>query len=740
MRLTLCFAFFVCVPSVFGFQKYITLGEDVFYSKNFESCSDHPLIEITSFKAKYYRKIPSIEFDMSARSFIEDNVTTYEKNSVSFLFIIYEKTYINKTYDTCTLGISNLCYLEATPSFSTKGSLLFSSKQINIPEIMFGIPDFEGKAYFRFYSTTTGNEISCLKTTITSKQSFHHRIIIWICLCFFSLSALTSFIAFSSQSGFSYALLTASHSIPGLLTFWNYFQFLTTMAMENVIYPAPLIAWASNFAFSIGLIRFFQQLIYTFNKFTKKYINIGLNRFKREKIDDNNFISLEFYKGVQGQLNYLKITNTNAFITSITCFSAAILGFFTISIIFSFIARIIRRNERFVRKNWINFSLWSILRLLIINVFGLSFISIYQLVLHDTYQPKVLAAFSLLIFVVPVLILSLLYLVRCYFRRLDEEMTAKYWGWLIVEYNPKRQHFYLIFFMYSLSKAHILGIFNFPPKEQTISLCAIELFYLLSIMILRPFESIRAHILELFLGIIRTLCLGTVIVFTFNISGLSRILLGTMIIIMSTIGLLFLFIFTLWNFFAISLLAHHKDHTYYDCSKRTIKKFGKVSGYDQYLYPQKQCCDYSSQSRRFENLTANNIGVFRTLHQVLFPINYNEKFYEESLNIGELAKLAYFNNICVGCIRCQLEDEKLYLMTLGVLAAYRCIGIGQRLLDHILEHAQKLNVKSIYLHVWTENKDAIEWYTKRKFHILDTLPNYYTKIQPGTAHVLSRTL
>lgn len=138
--------------------------------------------------------------------------------------------------------------------------------------------------------------------------------------------------------------------------------------------------------------------------------------------------------------------------------------------------------------------------------------------LHDAYQPKVLAAFSLLIFVIPVLILSLLYFIRCYFRKLDQEMTAKYWGWLIVEYNSKRQHFYLIFFVYSLCKAHILGIFSFPSKAQTISLCTIELCYSLSIVILRPFESIRAHILELSLGAIKTLCLGSIIMFSFNIS------------------------------------------------------------------------------------------------------------------------------------------------------------------------------------------------------------------------------
>ncbi|KTW30667.1 hypothetical protein T552_00382 [Pneumocystis carinii B80] len=140
------------------------------------------------------------------------------------------------------------------------------------------------------------------------------------------------------------------------------------------------------------------------------------------------------------------------------------------------------------------------------------------------------------------------------------------------------------------------------------------------------------------------------------------------------------------------------------------------------------------------DLTENNLGLFRTLHQVIFPITYDERFYEDSLKMGELVKLAYFNDICVGCIRCQLENKKLYLMTLGVLAAYRGLGIGQKLLNHILEQAKKLNIETIYLHVWTENKDAIEWYTKREFCILETLSNYYTKIHPGTAYVLERNI
>jgi len=47
----------------------------------------------------------------------------------------------------------------------------------------------------------------------------------------------------------------------------------------------------------------------------------------------------------------------------------------------------------------------------------------------------------------------------------------------------------------------------------------------------------------------------------------------------------------------------------------------------------------SSRTITLDDLTPQNLGVLKKLNSVLFPVGYSEKFYKESLNVGELAKL-----------------------------------------------------------------------------------------------------
>ena len=46
-----------------------------------------------------------------------------------------------------------------------------------------------------------------------------------------------------------------------------------------------------------------------------------------------------------------------------------------------------------------------------------------------------------------------------------------------------------------------------------------------------------------------------------------------------------------------------------------------------------------SRTITLDDLTHQNIGILKKLNTVLFPVPYSEKFYKESLTVGELAKL-----------------------------------------------------------------------------------------------------
>lgn len=145
------------------------------------------------------------------------------------------------------------------------------------------------------------------------------------------------------------------------------------------------------------------------------------------------------------------------------------------------------------------------------------------------------------------------------------------------------------------------------------------------------------------------------------------------------------------------------------------------------------------------DVTIHNIKQLKRINEVVFPVVYNDKFYKDILEVGELAKLAYFNDIVVGAVCCREDrsdgQRRLYIMTLGCLAPYRRLGIGSVMLEHILNICQRDgNYDNVFLHVQINNEGAIKFYEKFGFEIVEQKENYYKKIEPADAFVLQRNL
>ena len=142
----------------------------------------------------------------------------------------------------------------------------------------------------------------------------------------------------------------------------------------------------------------------------------------------------------------------------------------------------------------------------------------------------------------------------------------------------------------------------------------------------------------------------------------------------------------------------------------------------------------------FGRLTDKNIEQLRKLNLVTFPVRYNDKFYSDVLRPenADITKLVYHSDILVGAVCCRREvDDKIYIMTLGVLEPYRRYGVGSMMIEHIVDVVKELNnTDYIYLHVQISNREAIDFYLKHDFVIAETIENYYKKIKPSQSHLL----
>jgi ribosomal protein S18 acetylase RimI-like enzyme len=151
----------------------------------------------------------------------------------------------------------------------------------------------------------------------------------------------------------------------------------------------------------------------------------------------------------------------------------------------------------------------------------------------------------------------------------------------------------------------------------------------------------------------------------------------------------------------------------------------------------------------------------RKVNLACFPVQYQEKYYKDVVerNNEGLCKYAFFSGYVVGAACARVESilnqkegegdrQRLYIMTLGVLAAYRGRGIGTQLIQSILDHYEEhkdedvfKNVEEISLHVQISNDDAIKFYTERFGFVKgDMVENYYRRIDPPHCYLLYKKL
>ena len=122
--------------------------------------------------------------------------------------------------------------------------------------------------------------------------------------------------------------------------------------------------------------------------------------------------------------------------------------------------------------------------------------------------------------------------------------------------------------------------------------------------------------------------------------------------------------------------------------------------------------------------------------QVVLPIPIDAKLYKNLVNDDDITigKLAFIGNTFVGGITARFESspsaKKLYIMTLGCFAQFRRRGVATKLLNDLLSAAQNRSepVAAAFLHVDVSNDEAVGFYSKLGFEVVETQKNFYRRI------------
>lgn len=150
------------------------------------------------------------------------------------------------------------------------------------------------------------------------------------------------------------------------------------------------------------------------------------------------------------------------------------------------------------------------------------------------------------------------------------------------------------------------------------------------------------------------------------------------------------------------------------------------------------------------DVTPANVAQLKTLNVNTLPVRYSDKFYKDILELGnqKYMKFAYWNGFTVGGVCSRIEPSeladgtnKLYIMTINVLPAYRRRGIATVLLNYVLEEASKdSTIREVYLHVQTSNIEAKDFYMSHNFEDCGIIENYYKRIDPPDCFILRKPL
>ncbi|XVF42901.1 hypothetical protein PTKIN_Ptkin01aG0403100 [Pterospermum kingtungense] len=155
----------------------------------------------------------------------------------------------------------------------------------------------------------------------------------------------------------------------------------------------------------------------------------------------------------------------------------------------------------------------------------------------------------------------------------------------------------------------------------------------------------------------------------------------------------------------------------------------------------------------YRPIQPSDLEILEQIHSDIFPIRYESEFFQNVVNGHDIVSWAAVDrgrpnsqsDELIGFVTARIvlakdseiadllrsdsskvDQTLVYILTLGVVDAYRNCGVATALIHEVIKYASSIPVcRAVYLHVISYNNPAIHLYKKMSFKCVRRLHGFY---------------
>lgn len=483
------------------------------YTGDFGDCKEGgSLLNVTKFDAGIYTDNFTVVFHLDGVTGIES-----ENLMVHISLWAYGEERFTMVFNPCDANIHSLCPLNASVPVTAYGRWYLTPQQIEgIPEIAYGIPDFDGYTRVQIFGNSTQSLIGCFQADMTNGNSFSHPKAVGSVLGVFSAAtAAASFLTSAYGVSITHMRSHYAHTLSGLLVFET-FQTVFFSGALTIPWPKVLPAWWSNFAWSVGIIPT-EFLLKSINVFTgvagnaiqvsgetSLLLNSDSSAFqqiysrllrpmtqgqamdlltrRREPFNESNPYDYTWagkpihpgvslpgtWIGFSGTLSTVGTPSEDAFLLSLVWLLIFLLLVSSLIVFFKYSLEILRQLKaisdnhfKYFRGHWMQYLIIAVLRILFVSFIAAITLCMYQFSLHRSPGPTAIAVIFCLFFMVG---FGGLVVYACFFRLRHGRFIIENKNLLILGGKVWKFPFFIISLMdqKETNQLQVIGSASFP--------------------------------------------------------------------------------------------------------------------------------------------------------------------------------------------------------------------------------------------------------------------------------------